>query len=307
MLTNHLPFRVPQRYFLPVLWAALLLPSLSQAQAPSEALDKLSAFTSHLQTLGEITGEDITAKLPFGSYHKRAMSTISYEKLLQCFEKHFSALQDCYPPNSFAFSASSVSKSFRGEKTIDFIESYFRPFLFFTSAAYNPDYMRYEKFKLSYEGKEIYGLRVRTEILPILKSKSLDSPVPFLYTESFSARVFGFTHAQLVPSLSSNIEPADQFLYNDLMNWEKHRRYKKLDQVSGPLKLTNFAHASGDDYLVSDHPDFALQSPEFKTKPIRMTFFLWRNDAVSTWLSRFVKPERRIPDFIFQVDYENRG
>ena len=116
------------------------------------------------------------------------------------------------------------------------------------------------------------------------------------YLPDVNARVLGFTHGQLISSLSKNIEAADMFDYNGLQDWSRHSRYRRYDQVQRPIALTNWAHAAGSSYAVSAHPDFAVRGIDRK-KTVVMTYFFWNRDKKS----RLGGKNADLPHFIFQI------
>lgn len=106
-----------------------------------------------------------------------------------------------------------------------------------------------------------------------------------------NARVMGFRYAQLIMPLSKNAAPAAKFNYNGLRNWSQHNRLAQEDQINKPIALSNHAHSSDSRYLISTHPDFALELQSFLTEEVHMTFFLWRE-----------KPSA-IPDLVYRIEY----
>ena len=146
--------------------------------------------------------------------------------------------------------------------------------------------------------KEIPGIKMITSAYLQTARPKTDQTFDEPYITTLNARNLGFTHAQLISELSPNVVPSALFEYNGLHHWSRHNRYRKDDQINGPIELTNYSHPAGSWYVVSTHPDFALSLENYRKQSAVMTFFLWKKGNAK---------KRRLPDFIQQIEYLPRG
>lgn len=283
--------------------ALLVLAAGSYGAARWSRQGSLSAFTAHLESKPEKSYEEITPSLLPVLQHQRSYQFRTFQEIRDHYLRYFQTLAANYPAGTFTFRTFRILQSFSGRKTIDSVTSYFTPYYLLCAQVYDPDRIRYDRFQVSFRERTIQGLRITSVIHPLLLRSSGTVLAPLLYTQDINARIFGFTHAQLIPSLSQNARPAEQFRYNELQTWEKHRRYRQLDQVSAPLRMTNYAHGRGDHYLVSDHPDFAIELENYRTAAAVLTFFLWDRGLLGTQIGRMVPLPEQLPDFILELRF----
>ncbi len=297
------------RQFLPPILLALsfflssFLAPLPIAKAIEPLPELLLPFVESCRDPKSITASDVTNSLP-GLAPPPSDERFTHAHVLSHYKRYFSALQKQFPDGTLSFSSGRILKGYEGAKTLNNIPSYFLPYMLFNAPLYSPDSIRFEKLEITHNHKTIYGLRMTTKLNPLFRHHSPNQIPVLLYIEDLNARIFGFTHAQVIAKLSQNVEPAAKFLYNDVIDWRNHKRYGKEDQFSRPIELTNYAHDIGNDYLVSDHPDFALHFLSYADQPVTVTFFLWRNDIFSSLFSRLATLPPRLPDFVFQLVLE---
>lgn len=270
----------------------------------ARSVGTLEAVISEIQRSGTVETGDLTEPIPPIVPHTDDIPYVEYGGLLSYFQRNVELLQAQYPSKPFTYSAWHLLSPFWSRKTVLDITSYYAPQFLICPQIYDPAHVRYARTETDVQGKKIPGLRVTTRLNPFYLKPSRPPMYGLLYTETLNARIYGFTHAMLVPALSKNVGPAPQFDYNGMHDWKDHKHYGKMDQVTKPIRLTNFAHAIGEQYVVSSHPDFSLELHNYTTEAVHFTFFLWGQDPVSNLITRAVPLAEAAPDFIFELHFE---
>lgn len=211
--------------------------------------------------------------------HVSARETLDYFQVLGRYQAAHQEIARFFPQATFISQAALVIRPYFGKAEMAHFLASSTPVHLVTSGATPGIPSKYEKLSIScLDGsKEAQGLRVTTRLDPYYARRTEPEPVlEFRYLSNTNARALGFTHGQVVLSLSSGITTAPKFLYNGDREWTEHRRYQQTSQVDGPLILTNYAHTSKGRMLESDHPDFALELDNYEHSTIRITLFFWR-------------------------------
>lgn len=224
----------------------------------------------------------------------------TYEQVAGYYRSNLQSLAEQFPEGTFRVNT-EVLAPFSGKASLGSPPVYIAPFVLLSPENYfNPSDLKVLKLRVDFQGKSLYGLRVSGKLIDELRQEMVaqggNQPLGLPYVASLNARLLGFTHAQLIPEASENVTPARMFDYNGLLPWEKHNRYRRTDQISKPLLLTNVAHMAGPAFNISDHPDFAFEVDSPDEHQSMLTFFLWHREA-----SSFNGSQRVVPDFIFQL------
>jgi hypothetical protein len=226
----------------------------------------------------------------------RRMKSMSVADLKRRYKAAFREFTQSYPEFSSREPEFGAIENYKGDLDLIDPEVYGSPFLLITPIGFDHDATTLLRSEMRLKDKTgntrtIPVLTVRSAVEKRLRSSPINS---FLepYLPTVNARVFGFTHAQLIPELSAKVEPSAMFDYNGLKDWSQHSRLKRLDQVTKPIALTNFAHRNGNRLAISAHPDFSVAVTAFRQETARMTFFLWRTNVEG------------LPDLIYQFEFE---
>ena len=226
----------------------------------------------------------------------RRMKALSFADIKRRYKAAFREFTQSYPEFSSRDPEFGAIENYKGDLNLIDPEVFGSPFLLITPIGFDHEATTLLRSELRLKDKAgnnrtIPVLTVRSAVSKQLRSAPIDS---FLepYLPTINARVFGFTHAQLIPELSAQVEPSAQFDYNGLKDWSQHSRLKRFDQVSMPIALTNFAHQNGNRLAISAHPDFSVGITSFRKETTRMTFFLWRSNVEG------------MPDLIYQFEFE---
>ena len=276
--------------------AVLLSPFSLHAEEPKQG----SAFKV-------IKVTDITAQLTFGLARitEFAARPQSYEDLSSYYRKNIGTLGKLYPAGTIEFSAEDVLERFNDKLRLTSLDVHFLPFLpLVPEQAFEINALKLSKLELELDGSPVYGLRVEASVaLEFLQQGVSRFTVPLTYISSLNARAMGFTHGQLILSKSRGVEPAAVFEYNGEQQWSSHAHYRREDQISRSIRLTNVAHASGATYNISSDPDFALQASFTDERPVVMTFYLWKAPLA---VFPLMPPGRGSPpDFVYQFVLKN--
>ena len=272
----------------------LIFLSINSAAAQESPADRFAQYLKKPNSISVLEWEGKISQTLIDADHDAALS---YDKLLVDYTQVMKILSSAYPQGLFSLQPGQVLERYSGVRRLRFYPIAYAPLLLITPPVYNNKEIRYQKLVISYQGASVYGLRVNTGLHPIVK-KQPEVLNRLAYTNDLNARIAGFTHGRLMLALSKNVLPAQKFEYISMRPWSQHRRYKRYDQANKALLLTNYAHDIGDKFLISDHPDFALEIKNFDTDAVQMTFFLWRSSAQPL---KTLTPINRVPDFVFQI------
>ena len=226
----------------------------------------------------------------------------TYLELVKYYQSFAQILKRWFPGSEIEYSGLTTLEPYFGSRDISQFSVVTNPLLLIHAPVLNAEENKYVGLEVEYQGKKISGLRVETRLPGFLKSEKNYPLYDFYYLADVNARVFGFTHGQVIAALSNGVNESKEFDYNGARPWSKHKRYKARDQIDKPIALTNYGHSSKKTYYyVSDHPDFALECLGCANKDVVMTWFFWREGFVASMRKESVAPPKRIPDFIFQV------
>ena len=289
-------------YVVPLLALFFLACNTSVSQ-DLEAIDEeqIETLISHLSDTTSIRSSQFPAQLqqalrPFDPSKAQQYSEVTdfYTSVLKVFAGQ-------YPDGLFDIDPKRALQPYRGRKIIEVPEVHAFPFIPITPLSYVKPSLQFQKLTISFDGRIIHGLEVTTLINQSWRQLPVGNKIDELYVPDVNARVLGFTHAQLIPALSNNVEAASVFNYNGIQQWSTHQHYKQNDQVNRPIRLTNYAHATGDRFAISAHPDFALTLPDALSEGAVLTFFLWNaNQSANT------RKKNTLPDFVYRFRYRDK-
>lgn len=253
----------------------------------AEDSGELKSFIKGFTPTENLELKDVTSRLlPLKSFKRGEM--VRYESLRKLFSRQQRVCVGAASATQARFD--EVFSRFGGKSTLQSPEVFSSPCALITLQAMNPSTLEARTFEQSHRNKKIPGLQVSF----VLNDLYYRIPIPNLseyYVPDLNARAAGFTHGRLILDLSSNVKVAENFEYNDLLEWSEHNSLSKNDQIERAIPLTNYAHPSGSTYLISTHPDFALELLNFKREPSTLTFFLWRTEP----------KKNAAPDFVYQI------
>ncbi|MCB0323820.1 MAG: hypothetical protein KDD69_09615 [Bdellovibrionales bacterium] len=238
----------------------------------------------------EVRAEPISENLLSGIRAIRLRQEKRYSDLTRQYGRALTVLERLYPGTIKRGPFETVLQPYRGERKIEQPETLQLPYLLLAPRHYDFQQLAFERLTISLGAKDVPGLRIRS----VLAGPQAKLPIPWLSELSITdinARAAGFRYAQLLLEHSSHVRPAAAFGYNGIRAWEEHERHDRLDHLSRPIELTTFAHEAGPLYVVSPHPNFALELNKVAPDPIVLTFFLWHEQP---------KAEQP-PDFVFQL------
>lgn len=230
----------------------------------------------------------------------RLENIASYFEVVAYYQSALTTLNDWFPGVGFEYRGIFVLEPYFGSRAMSHFTPASNPKLLLHTPALEAPEMTYRRIAVTIKDKTIPGLEVRTYLHPFYIQKFPRPIYDLLYISTINARVFGFTHGQVILPLSKNVEPGPEFEYNGPRKWKHHKRYQRNDQVEKAIPLTNHAHSSSGDYLVSDHPDFALAFKEFANHEVVVTFYLWHTIALPGLQKSKMLDSPPLPDFIFQ-------
>ena len=246
-----------------------------------------------------ITITDETARLGRMLNEQRAMRSrpITYAELIDYYRLQLTLWQRVFRELSIRVELAKVLGKFSGRKMLSMSETYRIPFAPISADIDEPFETKFYKLEGRYQDKPFLGMRTKF-ILSRAPRELCPQTLYLSYMPDINARMLGFSHAQLIPELSSNVMPAFAFEYNGLHHWDKHSTLQERDQLSRPIPLTNYAHL-GRTYVVSGHPDFSLMLEDYEAPTAMMTFFLWRPErAITSSSADLTAP----PDFVYQIE-----
>ncbi len=269
----------------------------------AEAEEDLSSFITYLEKQGQPTLEEITDKVPAAESAAGQFMVWKYDVVLASVEKRVKPLVELYPAGTLTLEPRSVLERYRGERRISFFTQFSAPALLVNPRKLSLPAVRLYKLTVNFDGRTIYGLRVAA---PLQQDYASDCEIyqrAFRYIADLNARIVGFTHGRIIEQLSHNIGPSQFFDYNGPHEWSEHKRNGQTDQFTRALELTNYAHSTGDRYVMSDHPDFSVDAVD-PANEVFITVFLWREPLLNKFLARLKPLPERIPDFIMQIAAE---
>lgn len=227
-------------------------------------------------------------------------NTAHYFDVVAYYQSALTILNDWFPSVGFMYQGIFVLEPYFGSRAMSHFTPASNPYLLLHTPALEAPELTFRKIAVRLKDKRIPGLEVRTYLHPFYINKSPRPIYDLLYISTINARVFGFTHGQVILALSENVAPGPEFAYNGPRQWKEHKRYQQNDQVEKAIPLTNHAHSSSGDYLVSDHPDFSLAFKEFAYSEVVVTFYLWRTTVLPGLQKIEILDSPPLPDFIFQ-------
>lgn len=278
----------------------VLFPSFAQDKAGSAA--DIKSFAQYLtQKPAELRTKEL--EITESEYRELKISRkASYLELVKYYQSFAKILKRWFPDAELEYSGLTTLEPYFGSRNIDQFVVVSNPLLLIHAPVLNAEKNKYVGLEADYQGKKISGLRVETSLPKSLKRAGNEPLYDFYYLADVNARVFGFTHGQVIMSLSDGVTVSKEFEYNGARPWSKHKRYKARDQIEQPIALTNYGHSSKKTYYyVSDHPDFALECLDCANKDVKITWFFWREGFVASVRKESVASPKRLPDFIFQV------
>lgn len=304
--------------FLPLILAAPLLLLLLDSQLVSTELISRSAAQTSAPTTASVASrlqnaefeiEEVTEEL--GPVLTSAFEFLkrqwSHKELVEYYAKTAGAISKTIPGLTLSSDIHSVLQPYSGSLNLSSYDVHSVPFfLIVPERSFHPGPFRFFKLGFRLDKERIPGLRVSAKRissnafgLQREAAAGLEA-LSFPFIATLNARAFGFTAAAFVPELSApQFSPSAQFEYLGLKNWENHNRLKPTDQLRRLIRLSNFAHQAGERYVISTHPDFALQTDVAKTDKALLTFFLWESEPGAA----INKSE--LPDFVFQISLDS--
>ncbi len=277
--------KIQQIFFGMLLVVQLLL--FTHTQAGAEEKGEINSFIKNFQSTDSIELTDVTTRLqPLKSF-KRGES-VRYESLRALFSRQ---QRVCLGTNlSTRTGFDQIFSRFSGKSTLQSPEVFSSPCALIALHAMSPTSLEAKLFEQSHGKRKIPGLQISVVLQDLYYQLPITNFSEY-YAPDLNARVAGFTHGRLMLDLSTNVRVAEQFEYNDLLEWSEHNSLSKNDQTDRAIPLTNHAHPSGSTYLISTHPDFALEFLDFRRQASVLTFFLWKSEP---------KPQAA-PDFVYQL------
>ncbi len=271
------------------IYFALLLFLLFLIPAPllAEKADAQREFVEQFKSDSSTKFVDITSQLkPLKNFQRG--ENVRYESLKKTYLRQ---LRHCVKGNSnFASNFAEVFSRYSGKASFESPETFSAPCMLVAIQEFEPSSLEVAVFDKSFRSKKIHGLRVSASIKDVYRRIPI-SNLSAYYAPDLNARVAGFSYARLMLELSENVKPAENFAYNDILEWSEHNSLGKEDQINRAIPLTNYAHSSGNAYVISTHPDFAIEMQNFKHSGSLMTFFLWREEPKAD----------AVPDFVYQL------
>lgn len=250
-------------------------------------------FALQFSAPGAVTATDITEPVSrrVTAEQKFRPTLFSFNDLLYYYESNLSVLKRLYPAGTFSIDPRQGLQSYSGSLQMEMDDVFRLPFLPISPIIDEPFDLNVQQLETEYEGRKVPGMRAR-----VTRNRPATQTCPntnfFVYMPDINAKILGFSYARFVPELSENVITNQFFHYNALLPWSAHSRLKREDQVQG-VALSNFAHAGPASYVISAHPDFALDIYDPSVQLSLMTFYLWKKEPPS--------PDST-PDFVYQIE-----
>lgn len=281
-----------------VLIAALLSVALPRKGANADGIQQFIAQHANQEKCFAVKDLPLTDSIDSGFNPREDQG---YLALRAHYSRAVALMQAHFPEISFNAEILRVLRPYLGKRDVFAFTAAPYPFYLFYSAVMPGRPSSYQRLEARCGEKPVLGLRISTSLDAVYYQREPAVVEDLRYFSSSNARIFGFTHAQLILPLSTGVRTADTFRYNGFLPWSKHRRYQQEDQASKAIALTNYGHSSrSESFLESDHPDFAIELTNFKGQTAVVTMFLWREVSALSLLGASQKVNR-VPDFIFQL------
>lgn len=274
--------------------AALLRARKAKGEKVDLEVPPKVGFALQFDKPGAVTATNITEPLMRRvTVEQRFKPTLfTFNDLIYYYDSNLSVLKRLYPPDTFAIDPRRAIQQFSGSLQLEMDDVFRLPFLPITPILDEPFDLTVHQLETEYEGKKIPGMRAR-----LIRNRPAVQTCPntnfFVYIPDLNARVLGFTFGRFVPELSDNIVTNQFFHYNAVLPWSAHSRLKQEDQAKTGVELTNFAHPGAATYLISAHPDFALDIYDPAVQLSTMTFYLWKKPPPTPTAT---------PDFVYQAE-----